>query len=94
MEDNAYIKRVFQTCEEDRPLFVQFCANDPQTLLSAARLVEDHCDAIDINLGCPQGIAKRGQYGSFLLESTDLIVYDETTYLWSLRTNLLEKWSG
>ena len=29
----------------DRPLFVQFCANQPDTLLSAARLVEAHCDA-------------------------------------------------
>lgn len=29
------------------------------------------CDAIDINLGCPQGIAKRGNFGSFLLENVD-----------------------
>ena len=43
-------------------------------LLSAARHVEDHCDAVDINLGCPQGIAKKGNYGSFLLEKTELIV--------------------
>jgi tRNA-dihydrouridine synthase 1 len=28
---------------------------------------------VDINLGCPQGIAKRGNYGSFLLEKVDLI---------------------
>lgn len=34
----------------DRPLFVQFCANDPQTLLAAARKVEHRCDAVDINL--------------------------------------------
>ena len=38
---------------------LQFCANDPVTLLKAARLAQPHCEAIDLNLGCPQAIAKR-----------------------------------
>ncbi len=45
---------------------MQFCANDPDTLLAAARLAEPHCDAIDLNLGCPQHIARRGRYGELL----------------------------
>ena len=64
----------FKPCKEYRPLVVQFCANDPDILLAAAKLVENDADAVDINLGCPQGIAKRGQYGSFLLDKKDLIV--------------------
>lgn len=53
---------------------MQFCGNDPQTILKAAKLVEDKCDAVDLNVGCPQTIARRGNYGSYLLEQTELLV--------------------
>ncbi|KAF9144467.1 hypothetical protein BGX30_012674 [Mortierella sp. GBA39] len=57
----------------DRPLVVQFCANEPEYLLQSALLVAPYCDAVDINLGCPQHIARRGHYGSFLMEDWPLI---------------------
>ncbi|KAH7905220.1 dihydrouridine synthase-domain-containing protein [Hygrophoropsis aurantiaca] len=68
----------------DRPLIVQFAANDPAQLLASARLVEDRCDAVDINLGCPQDIAKRGRYGAFLQDDWELIYQMINT----LHTNL------
>jgi len=73
VEDKTYLPVNFTTNAEDRPLFVQFCGNDPDTLLKAAQMVEDRCDAVDINLGCPQGIARRGNYGSFLLNRPQIL---------------------
>lgn len=110
-KDAKYRADIFSTCGEDRPLFAQFCANDPSLLLqgfhfirfqlcvrwllfvssflsarAAARHLEGKVDAIDLNFGCPQGIAKRGRYahsrsnthaynryGAFLLDKPKLL---------------------
>lgn len=82
-----YRQKSFSTCPEDRPLFVQFCANNADILVAASKHVENDCDGIDINLGCPQDIARRGHYGAFLQDEWNLI--DEMVT--KLRSNVNEK---
>eukprot|EP01083_Nonionella_stella_P001909 5502_1 len=71
LEHPKYAEVVFQTCPDDRPLIAQFCGNDPDLILSAAKRIEHLVDAIDLNFGCPQQIAKKGHYGAFLLSEVD-----------------------
>jgi len=73
LRDEKYRRDFLASTAEDRPLIAQFCANDPETFLRAAMLAAPYCDAVDLNLGCPQGIAKRGHYGAFLQEEWDLL---------------------
>jgi tRNA-dihydrouridine synthase len=59
----------------DSNLIVQLAGDDPNVLVNAGRLVENSPNvmAIDLNLGCPQKIAKRGNYGAYLLTDTELV---------------------
>ncbi|OQS00413.1 tRNA-dihydrouridine synthase [Achlya hypogyna] len=72
-DDATYRATAWQVVPEDRPLFVQFCGNDPDILLTSARYVQDNCDAVDLNLGCPQGIARKGRYGAFLMHEPEVV---------------------
>eukprot|EP01105_Mastigella_eilhardi_P013339 TRINITY_DN3033_c0_g4_i1.p1 TRINITY_DN3033_c0_g4~~TRINITY_DN3033_c0_g4_i1.p1 ORF type:complete len:473 (-),score=115.69 TRINITY_DN3033_c0_g4_i1:63-1364(-) len=85
VRDTTYRKTYFTTCPEDYPVVAQFAGNDPQVILSAAKHLEDmYCRqepgaprstvvAVDVNLGCPQKIAKKGKYGAFVADKPDLV---------------------
>lgn len=64
----------------DYPCFIQFAGCDPELLLACARHVEKITPCVDLNLGCPQKVAKSGHYGSFLLDHPDE-VYKIVGYL-------------
>lgn len=59
VRDNTYRKENFPiegkmtqgNAEYDRPLIVQFCANDKDIFAKACQLVQHRCDAVDLNLG-------------------------------------------
>ena len=73
VESEKYRIENFSTGAEDRPLIAQFAGHNPQTLLAAAKMIQNKVDAVDINLGCPQHIAKRGHYGAYLQDEWELI---------------------
>jgi len=81
---SEYRRGIFRTCREDRPLVCHFAANDPDDFANAIRtcaaVATDNdndlaspycCDAVDLNLGCPQRTAYLGHFGSYLLDRKD-----------------------
>lgn len=72
--DKTYRENFFQTCPSDRPLLAQFCGNEAKVVVQAAKLIQHLVDGIDLNLGCPENIAKKGNYGAFLLSDPTHII--------------------
>ena len=62
----------FSNCKSPRPVIVQLAANDVVNFSEATKILQPYCDAVDLNLGCPQHIARKGHYGAYLmLEEND-----------------------
>ncbi|KAI0294439.1 hypothetical protein BC826DRAFT_1091661 [Russula brevipes] len=53
------------------PVVVQVCGNDQDVIVRGAKTVVDLCDGIDLNLGCPQDIAREEHFGAYLLGKKD-----------------------
>ena len=71
--NSSYRKEVWEIHEGDRPLIAQVCGDDVGCILRVAKQLEHSCDGIDLNLGCPQNIAKKGHYGAYLQDEWELI---------------------
>lgn len=82
VQDSSEVIERWTDYDESGPLIVQIAGHDPQTLSSAAReilnrtnsrndnLYEGPVSGIDVNCGCPQGIARKGRYGAYLMEES------------------------
>lgn len=63
----------FQTDTDDRPLIVQFGANNSSDFVNASNLIIPYCDGVDLNCGCPQRWALNEGYGAHLLKNPEII---------------------
>ena len=55
-----------------KPVIAQLAGDDVSTMVQAAKILEaSGVDAIDVNLGCPQAIARKGNYGAYLGRQAD-----------------------
>jgi len=60
---------LLRSSPEDRPLGIQLFGDDSESLAEAARSIEERCDLIDINMGCPVKKVVSGGAGSSLLRT-------------------------
>jgi nifR3 family TIM-barrel protein len=64
---------LLQSSPDDRPLGIQLFGDDPHQLAEAARITEDYCDLIDINMGCPVRKVVNCGAGSALLREPERV---------------------
>lgn len=63
----------FTTCKEDRPLIVQFAADNAKDFADAAEIISPFADGVDLNCGCPQRWALQEGYGAALIKKPELV---------------------
>jgi len=74
-----YIPRAFQLMEKfkkEKNLVIQIFGNDPKTMASAAKIIEERIkpQGIDINFGCSVVRAKRNEIGAYLLDDPEKVI--------------------
>ena len=66
-------RELLRSTPEERPLAIQLFGENPQRLADAARAVEDDCELIDLNMGCPVRKVIRSGAGSALMQNPELV---------------------
>ena len=63
----------FSTNSRDRPLVVQFAANDPVVFARACETVRPYADGVGLNCGCPQKWAVKEGIGAHLMSDPEKV---------------------
>ena len=66
-------ENLMDTSDEERPIAIQLFGSEPDVFESITNKLEDKCDIIDINMGCPAPKVVKNGDGSKLLQNVDLI---------------------
>ncbi|KAJ7185370.1 FMN-linked oxidoreductase [Mycena filopes] len=61
----------------EQPVVVQLCGNDAETIVRAGKKIQNYCQGIDLNLGCPQQSAADDHFGAYLLGQKDWPLVEE-----------------
>lgn len=71
--DSKRTKRMLECDKDDHPVSFQIFGHDKDTLLYAAKFLdqETECDIIDINMGCPVTKVIKAKAGSYLMKDID-----------------------
>jgi nifR3 family TIM-barrel protein len=73
--DNVRTKRMIEVSDDEHPVVMQIFGSNKETLVLAAKYIEEHskADIIDINMGCPVNKVIKSGAGSALLKDPDKV---------------------
>lgn len=71
--DSARTRRMLECDETDHPVSFQIFGHDKESVLNAARILDNEtdCDIIDFNMGCPVAKVIKSKAGSYLMKDID-----------------------
>lgn len=71
--DSTRTRRMLKSDENDHPVSFQIFGHDKDTILNAARILDEEtdCDIIDFNMGCPVNKVIKAKAGSYLMKDID-----------------------